>query len=139
MGRSGIPVSELFPETGKHVDDLCILRSCRHNSPIHAPAEYIATTGTLIGDRPSLGAWVTYGLGSDNQNLPAFMVMTVGETGRAPAGGARFRRGHPELEAAGRSDREPPASAARSSEIAQRHSPAAASGQQRTRSAHPLL
>ncbi|HZY83872.1 MAG TPA: DUF1501 domain-containing protein, partial [Gemmataceae bacterium] len=48
MGQSGLPVSEMFPETGKLVDDICVLRSCRHDSPIHAPAEYIATTGTQV-------------------------------------------------------------------------------------------
>src|SRR5262249_29990424 len=47
-GESGIAVSELFPETGRLVDDLCVLRSCRHARPIHAPAEYLATTGTHV-------------------------------------------------------------------------------------------
>lgn len=84
-GRSGLPVSELFPEIGSCVDDLCILRSCRHDSPIHAPAEYMATTGTQIGDRPSLGSWISYGLGSENRNLPSFIVMKTGETGRPAA------------------------------------------------------
>ena len=89
-GRSGIPVSELFPEVGGHVDDLCVLRSCRHDSPIHAPAEYIATTGTQVGDRPSLGSWITYGLGSDCENLPAFLVMKAGESGRPVAWSSGF-------------------------------------------------
>src|SRR5206468_2646687 len=56
-GQSGIPVSEMFPHVGGCVDDICVLRSCRHDSPIHAPAEYLATTGTQVGDRPSVGAW----------------------------------------------------------------------------------
>ncbi|MDB5355188.1 MAG: hypothetical protein JWN24_1641 [Phycisphaerales bacterium] len=77
-GQSGLPVSELFPEIGKRVDDLCILRSMRHPSPVHSPAEYIALTGSQGGERPSLGAWVTYGLGSENQNLPAFVAMLSG-------------------------------------------------------------
>lgn len=84
-GRCGLPVSELFPEIGSCVDDICVLRSCRHDSPIHAPAEYMATTGTQIGDRPSLGSWIAYGLGSENQNLPSFIVMRTGETGRPAA------------------------------------------------------
>ncbi len=90
MGQSGLPVSELFPETGKMVDDICVLRSCRHDSPIHAPAEYIATTGTQVGDRPSLGSWLCYGLGSENQNLPGFIVFLAGETGRPVAWSSGF-------------------------------------------------
>jgi hypothetical protein len=90
QGKSGIEVSELFPEVGKLADELCILRSCRHDSPIHAPAEYLATTGTQIGDRPSLGSWLAYGLGSSNKNLPAFVVFIQGETGRPPAWSAGF-------------------------------------------------
>ena len=90
QGRSGLPVSELFPELGKLADELCILRSCQHDSPIHAPAEYIATTGTQIGDRPSLGSWLAYGLGSPNRDLPAFVVLIVGETGRPVAWSSGF-------------------------------------------------
>jgi hypothetical protein len=90
-GQSGIAVSELFPEVGKHADDLCVLRSCRHGSPIHAPAEYLSMTGTQVGDRPSLGSWMAYGLGSENQNLPAFVVFLAGENfGSKPAWSAGF-------------------------------------------------
>lgn len=89
-GESGIPVSELHPELGRCVDDLCVIRSCQHNSPIHAPAEFIATTGTQVGDRPSLGAWLTYGLGSENSDLPGFVVFKTGETIRPPAIGTGF-------------------------------------------------
>jgi hypothetical protein len=90
MGQSGLPVSEIFPETGKMVDDICVLRSCGHDSPIHAPAEYIAITGTQVGDRPSLGSWLCYGLGSENQNLPGFVVFLAGETGRPVAWSSGF-------------------------------------------------
>jgi hypothetical protein len=89
-GQSGIPVAEIFPHMGDRIDDICVLRGCRHDSPIHAPAEYVATTGTQIGDRPSLGSWITYGLGSENRNLPGFIVMKAGETGRPPAWSAGF-------------------------------------------------
>src|SRR5262249_31526787 len=89
-GQCGLPVSELFPELGACIDDICVLRSCRHDSPIHAPAEYLATTGTQIGDRPSLGSWLAYGLGSANKNLPAFVVMLAGESGRSAAWSSGF-------------------------------------------------
>lgn len=90
-GQSGLPVSELFPKVGRHVDDLCVLRSCRHETPIHAPAEYLATTGTQVGDRPSFGAWVQYGLGSANRNLPGFIVLLQnGSAGRPNAWDAAF-------------------------------------------------
>jgi hypothetical protein len=89
-GQSGVEVSDLFPHVGSCVDDLCILRSCAHNSPIHAPAEFITTTGTGVGDRPSLGAWITYGLGSPNADLPGFLVFRTGETLRPPAIGTGF-------------------------------------------------
>ncbi|HLF93156.1 MAG TPA: DUF1501 domain-containing protein [Planctomycetota bacterium] len=89
-GQSGIEVSDLFPEVARHVDDLCILRSMKHDSPIHAPAEYIALTGTGVGDRPSLGAWVTYGLGSENRDLPAFIVFNSDGSARPPGYHAGF-------------------------------------------------
>ena len=89
-GESGIPVSDMFPEIGQHVDDICVLRSCQHNSPIHAPAEYMTFTGTIQGNRPSLGAWMYYGLGSENRNLPGFIVMKAGSTLRPNALHAGF-------------------------------------------------
>jgi hypothetical protein len=89
-GESGVAISELFPQLGRCADELCVIRSCRHDSPIHAPAEYLATTGSLLGDRPSLGAWLTYGLGSENRNLPGFVVFRTGETVRPPTTAAGF-------------------------------------------------
>jgi hypothetical protein len=76
-GESGIPVSELLPETAKHVDDLCIVRSMQHRNPVHGPGECVALTGTGAGDRPSIGAWSLYGLGSETENLPAFVTMNL--------------------------------------------------------------
>jgi hypothetical protein len=84
-GKSGLPVSEIFPHVGSCIDDICVIRSMKHDSPIHAPAEYIATTGTQIGDRPSLGAWLHYGLGSVTRDLPGYVVLIAGETGRPVA------------------------------------------------------
>jgi hypothetical protein len=89
-GESGIPVSDLFPHVAQCVDDLCVIRSCRHDSPIHAPAEYLTLTGSLLGERPSLGAWLTYGLGSENRNLPGFVVFRTGETVRPPGMASGF-------------------------------------------------
>jgi hypothetical protein len=84
-GKSGLPVSDLFPHVGGCIDDICVIRGMKHDSPIHAPAEYIAATGTLIGDRPSLGAWLHYGLGSETRNLPGYIVLLAEGTGRAAA------------------------------------------------------
>ena len=73
-GESGLPVSDLLPAMARHIDDLCIVRSMQHDTSIHMPGEYVMTTGTIVGDRPSLGAWVTYGLGSENHELPEYIV-----------------------------------------------------------------
>ena len=89
-GESGIPVSDLFPYVGRCIDDICVIRSCRHTTPIHAPAEFITLTGTQVGNRPSLGAWLNYGLGSENKDLPGFIVFKTGNTLRPPALGAGF-------------------------------------------------
>ncbi len=83
-GTSGIEVSELLPHTARHVDDLCVIRSLNHRIPVHGPGECVALTGSGLGDRPSLGAWVTYGLGSQARNLPGFVVLSSQETGPAP-------------------------------------------------------
>jgi hypothetical protein len=80
-GASGIPVSTLFPETAKHVDDLCVIRSMSHRNPIHGPGECVALTGSSAGERPSLGAWSLYGLGSANEQLPAFITMNLHSDG----------------------------------------------------------
>jgi hypothetical protein len=89
-GESGIDVSDLFPNVGQLADELCVIRSMRHDSPIHAPAEFILTTGTAQGDRPSLGAWITYGLGSENRNLPGYVFFQAGDTLRPPTIGPGF-------------------------------------------------
>jgi len=84
-GESGIPVSELFPHTAKLVDDLCVIRSMHHRNPVHGPGECVMLTGTQMGDRPSLGSWVTYGLGSENDDLPWFVAMHLNTHPRQPA------------------------------------------------------
>ncbi len=73
-GASGIEVSDLFPHTAKLVDELCVIRSINHRVPVHGPGECIMLTGSGVGDRPSLGAWMNYGLGSAARDLPGFVV-----------------------------------------------------------------
>lgn len=80
-GESGLPVSDLFPQTAKHLDRLCLIRSMTHRNPVHGPGECVALTGTGSGDRPSLGAWTLYGLGSMNSQLPAFIAMNLHSDG----------------------------------------------------------
>jgi hypothetical protein len=90
-GKSGVPVSDLFPNVRNHMDDLAVIRSCYGDSFDHAPAIYLRNCGSIFPGRPSLGSWVVYGLGSENQNLPAFVVMTDGSTKSGPSGyGAGF-------------------------------------------------
>jgi hypothetical protein len=85
-GASGIEVSELLPHTATCVDDLAVIRSCYTESFVHAPAMYEMVSGRTIAGHPSLGSWVTYGLGSASENLPAYCVMTQPEG--LPEGGA---------------------------------------------------
>lgn len=92
-GRSGLPVSDLMPELAGCVDDICFLRSCWCNSTIHAPAHYELHSGRTLMGHPSLGSWVTYGLGSVSDNLPAYCVMLQPEgtpEGGAPCWGAGY-------------------------------------------------
>jgi hypothetical protein len=77
-GQSGIPVSDLFPETAKHVDDLAVIRSMTSNFPEHTNANYFLHTGSGLQGRPSMGAWFGYGLGSECQDLPHFVVLNGG-------------------------------------------------------------
>ncbi len=84
-GQSGAWVSELLPWTSKMVDDLAIIRSVHTEAINHDPAITYICTGHQLPGRPSLGAWLSYGLGTENQNLPAFVVMTASWTGRKDA------------------------------------------------------
>ena len=77
-GAAGAWVSELMPHTAKVVDDLCFIKSLHTEQINHDPAVTFAQTGFQIAGRPSLGAWVSYGLGTMNQDLPAFVVMITG-------------------------------------------------------------
>jgi hypothetical protein len=83
-GESGIPVSDLFPNVAKHVDDMAIVRSMTSEFSEHTNANYFIHSGSGIQGRPSVGAWVTYGLGSECRNLPGFVVLG---SGMIPPGG----------------------------------------------------
>ncbi len=83
-GKSGIPVSELFPNVGQCVDDLCIIRSMVADHSEHTNANYFMHSGLGMQGRPSMGAWATYGLGSVSQDLPGFVVL---HSGMIPSGG----------------------------------------------------
>jgi hypothetical protein len=74
-GQSGTWLSELLPHTAKIVDDLCLVKSMHTEAINHDPAVTFIQTGAQLAGRPSMGAWLSYGLGSDNQDLPAFVVM----------------------------------------------------------------
>ena len=77
-GKSGIPVSELFPHMGSVVDELAVIRSMTSEFPEHTNANYFLHTGSGLQGRPSMGAWTTYGLGSENDELPGYMVINGG-------------------------------------------------------------
>ncbi|HJZ92260.1 MAG TPA: DUF1501 domain-containing protein [Gemmataceae bacterium] len=78
-GRSGIEVSELYPELSKCIDDICVVRSMHHETPAHERALLLMNSGNVQPIRPSLGSWLTYGLGTENQNLPGFIVLCPGK------------------------------------------------------------
>ncbi len=75
FGKSGLELCELFPEIGSVADDICIVRSMTTEQINHDPAHTVMNTGMIIAGRPSMGSWVLYGLGSDAQDLPGFIVL----------------------------------------------------------------
>jgi hypothetical protein len=77
-GQSGLEISEIFPHIARHADDLCVIRSMHTNVPNHEPSLLMMTSGDMQPVRPSMGSWLLYGLGSENQNLPGFVVMCPG-------------------------------------------------------------
>lgn len=77
-GQSGIEVSEIFPEIGNRIDDFCVIRSMYTDNGNHGPSMQLMNCGHQLPGRPSLGAWVTYGLGTDNRNLPGYVVLCPG-------------------------------------------------------------
>lgn len=90
-GDSGLEISDLFENVARHADDLTVIRSCLHDGFTHVTGQNWMNTGWARVGRPSIGAWVTYGLGSENANLPAYMVMLDGPIKAGPpAYGAGF-------------------------------------------------
>ena len=83
-GESQQEICTLFPQIGSIADELCVVRSMHTEQINHDPAHTFMNSGTQISGRPSMGSWVTYGLGSESQNLPGFIVMTsVGKGGQS--------------------------------------------------------
>ena len=72
---NGLEVSELLPKLGEVIDDMCVLRSVHTFNPTHTPARSLMHSGNIAADRPSMGAWLSYGLGTENANLPGFVVL----------------------------------------------------------------
>ena len=83
-GTCGTPVSDLYPNVRSLMDDITVIRGCYGDQFDHAPAIYLRSTGFQLPGRPCIGSWVTYGLGTENQNLPAFVVMSDGSTKSGP-------------------------------------------------------
>ena len=86
-GQSGTELSELLPHTASVVDDLCIVRSLKTDAFNHAPAQLLMSTGSQQFGRPSMGSWVTYGLGSESRDLPAYIVFNSGSKGPSAGSG----------------------------------------------------
>jgi hypothetical protein len=92
-GQCGRDVSTLFPHIAQCVDDMCFVRNFYTDSTVHAPAMYQVNTGRILMGFPSMGSWITYGLGSESENLPAYVVMPQPEgtpEGGTPCWGAGF-------------------------------------------------
>ena len=86
-GESGAHVAEIFPHMAKHVDDMAVIRSCWADGLNHVGSVCQMNTGSILGGRPSLGAWAVYGLGTLNNDLPSFVVLK--DTKKLPLGGVR--------------------------------------------------
>ena len=80
-GQSGIEVSDLLPKLSEVIDEICVLRSVYTFNPTHTPARSLMHSGNISAVRPSMGAWVSYGLGTENANLPGFVVFSGGGSG----------------------------------------------------------
>ena len=77
-GRSGLEISELFPNVARFADDLCVIRSMQTDVPVHESSNWMMFTGSIQPNRPAYGSWLLYGLGNENDNLPGFIVLGEG-------------------------------------------------------------
>src|ERR1700676_574457 len=82
-GRAGVPVSELLPKLAESIDDICVIRSMYTFNPTHTPARNLIHSGNIAATRPTLGAWISYGLGTENQNLPGFVALSPSARGES--------------------------------------------------------
>jgi hypothetical protein len=92
-GQTGAWVSELFPYTAQVVDDLCIVKSLYTEAINHEPAVMFMQTGSQLSGRPSIGSWLSYGLGSDNENMPNFVVLLSKSAGAQPLNSTSWGNG----------------------------------------------
>ncbi len=94
FGKSGLEMSELFPHIGSMADDLCVVRSMQTEQINHDTAHAFMNTGSIIKGRPSMGSWLLYGLGSETEELPGFVVLTsAGRTGQQPVSARQWSSG----------------------------------------------
>jgi len=84
-GKSGLEISELFPHVAQHADKLCVIRSMHTNVPVHEASNWMMFTGNVQPVRPAYGSWLLYGLGSENENLPGFVVLGEGQPVNGPS------------------------------------------------------
>ena len=92
-GQSGLPISDFLPHMARHADSYCVLRGCHGDSVNHPQSVYQMNTGSILMGKPSVGSWVAYGLGSESQDMPAFIVLPDprgGLKGGPPAWGSGF-------------------------------------------------
>jgi len=80
-GRGGVDVSELCPQIASVIDDVCVIKSMYTFNPTHTQGKNLAHSGSILANRPSMGAWITYGLGTENENLPSFVVLSQNTEG----------------------------------------------------------
>lgn len=109
-GKSGLPISSIYPNLAEHADELCVIRSMHTDTAAHASGCIQMNTGSVIIGKPCIGSWLSYGLGTENENLPRFVVMTdprggpIGSASNWSSGymsaayqGTMFRSGNPPL------------------------------------------